>query len=132
MEPFNAGWLSLLPPAAAIVAALISREVISALLVGILTGSGYLHKLYGGAASSSAVWMLFFPMMVATLEFKILIFTSLLGAVVYLVSLSGGSKAYGEWAGRRMKTKRKSLLRLAGLAVLCLLTTTSAAYLSAL
>ena len=37
MEPFNAGWLSLLPPAAAIVAALISREVISALLVGILT-----------------------------------------------------------------------------------------------
>ena len=32
MEPFNAGWLSLLPPAAAIVAALISREVISALL----------------------------------------------------------------------------------------------------
>ena len=47
MEPFNAGWLSLLPPAAAIVAALISREVISALLVGIFTG-GYLHKLYRG------------------------------------------------------------------------------------
>lgn len=39
MEPFNAGWLSLLPPAAAIVAALISREVISALLVGIFTGA---------------------------------------------------------------------------------------------
>ena len=48
MEPFNAGWLSLLPPAAAIVAALISREVISALLVGIFYRSGYLHKLYRG------------------------------------------------------------------------------------
>ena len=57
-------------------------------------------------------------MMVSTLEFKILIFTSLLGAVVYLVSLSGGSKAYGEWAGRRMKTKRKSLLSACGLGCL--------------
>ena len=54
MEPFNAGWLSLLPPAAAIVAALISREVISALLVGILTGA----VIY--TSSTGAVWMLFF------------------------------------------------------------------------
>ena len=72
MEPFNAGWLSLLPPAAAIVAALISREVISALLVGIFTG-----------------------------------------AVIYT-----SSTAYGEWAGRRMKTKRKSLLSACGLGCL--------------
>ena len=47
MEPFNAGWLSLLPPAAAIVAALISREVISALLVGIFTGAVIYPKLPG-------------------------------------------------------------------------------------
>ena len=59
MEPFNAGWLSLLPPAAAIVAALISREVISALLVGIFTGAVSTQALQG-EASSSAVWMLFF------------------------------------------------------------------------
>lgn len=48
MEPFNAGWLSLLPPAAAIVAALISREVISALLVGILTGAVIYTSSTGG------------------------------------------------------------------------------------
>ena len=48
MEPFNAGWLSLLPPAAAIVAALISREVISALLVGIFTGAVIYTSSTGG------------------------------------------------------------------------------------
>ena len=44
-----------------------------------------------------------------TLEFKILIFTSLLGALVYLVSLSGGARAYGEWAARRIRTRRATL-----------------------
>ena len=117
MEPFNAGWLSLLPPAAAIVAALISREVISALLVGILTGAVIYTSSTGGGVIIGSLDAVF-SMMVATLEFKILIFTSLLGAVVYLVSLSGGSKAYGEWAGRRMKTKRKSLLSACGLGCL--------------
>ena len=127
MEPFNAGWLSLLPPVAAIVAALISREVISALLVGILTGAVIYTSSTGGGVIIGSLDAVF-SMMVSTLEFKILIFTSLLGAVVYLVSLSGGSKAYGEWAGRRSGSL---CFRLAGLAVLCLLTTTSAAYLSA-
>ena len=117
MEPFNAGWLSLLPPAAAIVAALISREVISALLVGIFTGAVIYTSSTGGGVIIGSLDAVF-SMMVSTLEFKILIFTSLLGAVVYLVSLSGGSKAYGEWAGRRMKTKRKSLLSACGLGCL--------------
>ena len=52
MEPFNAGWLSLLPPAAAIVAFCFACRH--------FYRSGYLHKLYRGEASSSAVWMLFF------------------------------------------------------------------------
>ena len=56
MEPFNAGWLSLLPPAAAIVAALISREVISALLVGILTGAVIYTSSTGGGVIIGS-WM---------------------------------------------------------------------------
>ena len=78
MEPFNAGWLSLLPPVAAIVAALISREVISALLVGILTGAVIYTSSTGGGVIIGSLDAVF-SMMVSTLEFKILIFTSLLG-----------------------------------------------------
>ena len=108
MEPFSAGWLSLMPPLAAIVMALISREVVSSLLFGILIGS----FIY--AAGSGGDWVLgtidsAFWVMEETLEFKILIFTSLLGAIVYLVSLSGGARAYGEWASKRIRTRRSTL-----------------------
>ena len=39
MDPFNAGWLSILPPVIAIVLALCTKEVISSLLIGILSGT---------------------------------------------------------------------------------------------
>ena len=39
MDPFNAGWLSILPPIIAIGLALLTKEVISSLLVGILSGT---------------------------------------------------------------------------------------------
>ena len=39
MEPYYAGWLSLLPPVIAITLALLTKEVISSLLIGILTGT---------------------------------------------------------------------------------------------
>ena len=38
MEPFNAGWLSIVPPIVAIVLALVTKEVLSSLVLGILTG----------------------------------------------------------------------------------------------
>ena len=39
MEPYYAGALSILPPIIAVVLALITKEVFSSLLLGILTGS---------------------------------------------------------------------------------------------
>ena len=37
-----------------------------------------------------------FKLMSAKLDFNILIFCSLLGALVYVISLSGGTAAYGK------------------------------------
>ena len=39
MEPIFVGWLSLVPPLLAISLALITKEVISSLIVGILSGA---------------------------------------------------------------------------------------------
>lgn len=39
MEPYYAGWLSILPPVIAVVLALITKEVFSSLLIGILSGT---------------------------------------------------------------------------------------------
>ena len=47
-------WMSILPPLVAIVMALLIKEVISSLFVGILTGT-FLMALYGGASPASAL-----------------------------------------------------------------------------
>ncbi len=47
-----------------------------------------------------------------------LLFAVLLGMFVYLITQSGASQSYGEWASRRIKTKRASLLATAGLGIL--------------
>ena len=39
MEPYAAGWLSIVPPIVAIALALLTKEVLSSLLIGILTGT---------------------------------------------------------------------------------------------
>ena len=39
MDPYYAGWLSILPPIIAITLALVSKEVFSSLLIGILSGT---------------------------------------------------------------------------------------------
>ena len=39
MEPYAAGWLSIVPPIVAIALALLTKEVLSSLLIGFLTGS---------------------------------------------------------------------------------------------
>ena len=45
-----------------------------------------------------------------SIDLYILLFCFLLGALVHLVTLTGGSSAYGEWASKRLRTKRSALL----------------------
>ena len=45
MDPVFVGWLSLLPPVLAIALALITKEVISSLMVGIVSGT-LIYTLY--------------------------------------------------------------------------------------
>lgn len=52
------------------------------------------------------------------MNINILIFDILLGMVVVLMAKSGGSAAYGKWAGTKIKTKRSALLATMGLGVL--------------
>ena len=47
-------WMSILPPLVAIVMALLIKEVISSLFVGILTGT-FLMAYYGGASPAAAL-----------------------------------------------------------------------------
>ncbi len=115
MEPYYAGWMSLLPPVTAIVLALITKEVISSLLIGILTGT-FIYSVGTGAdfvvmnTIESA-----FAIMGKRLNFDIVMFCSALGALVYVISMAGGSRAYGRWATSRIKSRRTAMLSTCGL-----------------
>jgi Na+/H+ antiporter NhaC len=52
------------------------------------------------------------------MDLNILIFDVLLGMIIVLMSKSGGSAAYGNWAGTKIKSKRSALLATTGLGVL--------------
>lgn len=117
MEPYNAGWLSIIPPIVAIALALITKEVLSSLVLGILTGTliytvGTDGNVLMGTLESA------FSIMSKKVDFNILIFCSLLGALVYVVAMSGGSKAYGKWAVGHIRGRRSALAATSGLGVL--------------
>ena len=58
------------------------------------------------------------PVSYTHLDLYILLFCFLLGALVHLVTLTGGSSAYGEWASKRLRTKRSALLATSALGCL--------------
>ena len=97
MESYAAGWLSIVPPIVAIVLTLVTQEVLSSLLIGILTGT-LIYSIGTDANVVMGTLQTAFSTMGAKVDFNILIFTSLLGALVYVVAVSGGTKAYGNWA----------------------------------
>ena len=102
------GWLSLLPPIIAITLALLTKEVYSSLFIGLFSGMLVYSFASGGTVIKAVATT--FDMMYSKIADNayMIIFLALLWAVVILVSRSGGSEAYGRWAGKRLKTRRSA------------------------
>ncbi len=102
---FFASFWSILPPIIAIILALITKEVYSSLFIGILAG-GLLYANFNLVGTLEHVTMNGF---VASLSDSdnvgILIFLVLLGALVSMMNKAGGSRAFGEWASKHIKTR---------------------------
>lgn len=109
---FGTIW-SILPPIIAIVLALITKEVYSSLFIGVAVGA-----LMVGGFDLWASFNAFFDIMKDSMNLNILIFDILLGMIIVLMTKSGGSAAYGNWAGKKIKSKKASLLATMGLGVL--------------
>ena len=98
---------AVMPPIIAIALALITKEVYSSLLVGILVGA----LLYTGFNPMAATEVTFDIMGSKISDnIDIVIFLVMLGILVSLVTKSGASRAYGEWASRVIKSRRGALL----------------------
>ncbi len=120
---FTGTFWALLPPVIAIVLALITKEVYSSLFVGILSG-GILYAI--DAAGKFNFETMFNAIVhdgfVANLADEwnvgILIFLVILGAIVVMMNRAGGSRAYGEWAAKKIKGRRGAQIATFGLGAL--------------
>ncbi len=113
--------LSLLPPVVAIGLALVTKEVYSSLFAGIATGA----LLYADGNLELAVNTLFFNTdggmiykLADSWNVGILVFLVVLGVLVALMNKVGGSAAFGQWAGARIKTRTGAQLATMALGVL--------------
>ena len=110
---FIGTWWSLVPPLLAIILALVTKEVYSSLFIGVAFGA----LLYTGFHPWNA-FVAFFDIMKSSMNLNILIFDVLLGMIIVLMAKSGGSAAYGKWAGTKIKSKKSAMLATTGLGVL--------------
>lgn len=110
---------ALIPPLIAIGLALITKEVYSALFMGILTGA----LLYSGYNFEGTINHIFKDGIISVLSDSynvgILCFLVILGAMVQLMNRSGGSAAFGRWASSHIKTRAGA--QLATIAFGCLI-----------
>lgn len=109
------GIWSIIPPIIALALALITKEVIFSLIIGVLSGS----VIYSLAMSLNPVEILNLTVSLFCHKLSdnsaMIIFLSLLGIIVVLVTKSGGSRAYGKWAANKFYKKSS-----AGIAASCL------------
>ena len=110
-------WMSILPPLVAIVMALLIKEVISSLFVGILTGA-FLMAYYGGASPASALGggllRVVDTYVVGSLfdadHVTIIVFTLIIGGMVRIITANGGMQGVVNWLSRRARGPRSGQL----------------------
>ena len=120
MEFIGTFW-ALIPPVVAIVLALITKETYSSLFVGIVVGALLLAQFNpvdtvnyiilgevgeGDAASSVG----FIAAIADSWNAGIFIFLVMLGIMVALVNVAGGSAAFGRWAAKHVKSRLGGML----------------------
>ncbi len=104
--PEGAGLLSIIPPILAIVLALITKEVVFSLFMGILSGMA----IYAFAAP-----MAFYQVPVAIVSLvrgsigdgehlSVLVFAFFMGPLIAVMTRSGGANAFGRWATTHLKS----------------------------
>jgi Na+/H+ antiporter NhaC len=100
---------SLLPPILAIAMVLLTRRVILSLGVGVVAAAFFIESFHF-MGSLTTIWEAFKGVFVDegalnTWNVYILLFVLTLGIITAFVSMMGGSRAFAEWAIKRVKTR---------------------------
>ncbi|MGL5972996.1 MAG: Na+/H+ antiporter NhaC family protein [Oscillospiraceae bacterium] len=118
MEAIEVGFLSILPPLIAIVLALLTKEVIPSLVVGILSGT-FIYSLNTGGGLIGTVETSVELMAVKLSDnITMILFLAFLGCLVAVITMAGGSQAYGKWAASKIKSRTGAKLSTAFLGLI--------------
>lgn len=100
---FTNNFWALVPPLIAITLALITKETFSSLFAGIVVGALFVT----GFKPVQTIDVIVNDGLIAAIKDNagIFLFLVLLGVIVALVNLSGGSAAFGRWAKKNIKTR---------------------------
>ena len=110
-------WMPILPPLVAIIMALLLKEVISSLFIGILTGA-CIMAYYAGCgpleALGNGLLRVVDTYIVGSLydsdHVKIIVFTLMIGGMVMIITVNGGMKGIVNWLSKRAKGPRTGQL----------------------
>ena len=116
--PSYATFWALLAPIVAIVLALITKEVYSSLVIGIIVGGAIYAKFNFEGTLVHVVSDGFIANVADSYNMGILIFLILLGALVAMMNKAGGSAAFGRWAAAHIKSRVGAQLATIALGVL--------------
>lgn len=120
-ELISTGAWSILPPLLALGLALITKEVYSSLLLGVFSGLIiYEFMLEGAGVEQLITAFTMIPQVMAeqiASNGALILFLALLGALVVVVAVAGGSRAYAEWAAKRIKSARMASIMTAILGI---------------
>ncbi|MBQ2733739.1 MAG: Na+/H+ antiporter NhaC family protein, partial [Clostridia bacterium] len=104
-----------MPAVIAIILALVTKQVYVSLFLGIFVGA----MMYAGGDPLKALFTLYQVMSEKVGgNTTIIVFLVVLGILVVLLQKSGGAKAYGDWAGKKINSKGSALAATAGLGCL--------------
>ncbi|WP_249871188.1 Na+/H+ antiporter NhaC family protein [Oceanobacillus saliphilus] len=100
---------SLIPALLMLVLVMLTRKVLLSLGAGIIVGALFIHD-FNIIASVSEIWTVFYEIFVSegalnTGNLLLLGFLILLGMMTAFLQASGGSRAFGEWMMKRIKTR---------------------------
>ncbi|MFV0575119.1 MAG: Na+/H+ antiporter NhaC family protein [Vibrio sp.] len=118
---FTSSAASLLPPALALTMAILTRRVLLSLGLGIVLGAVLLtdYSVMNSLSyiASTVLGVFYSDNALNWDSIFIIFFLILLGMMTALLTLSGGTYAFAEWAQKRIKTKRGAQLLAAWLGV---------------
>ncbi|GAA1468826.1 Na+/H+ antiporter NhaC family protein [Microbacterium thalassium] len=105
-----APWLTLIPPVVAIVLAIITKKVIPSLGAGVVAAA-LLIAGFAPVETLRLIWESFAVLFwddgaLNTWYIYILLFIVLLGVFAAFIMMSGGTKAFADWAVQRIRTRR--------------------------